>query len=168
MANEKRISCRGAQENLHRNDTYFENTKYSKGDIIWDILPERKRWTGAAPELNVNSKMAITFTTFDLECDHDTFSIEYVDGTPIWQGGCKRRTPFTISLPKLMSTGLIPFKYVTVSLCPLKDPCRKTRNKKSIVANLTRSCATSRLDDTVFAESMFKMQGQQRSCFTSL
>jgi hypothetical protein len=109
---ESTISCVGGQEDLHRrNDSYFENRIYQEGSIQWNILPSREMWTAAAPELTVRSTMELTFSQFDLECDHDKLTIQYLDGTHVWSGGCTRRTPFTITLPRLLSKGLIPMKY---------------------------------------------------------
>ena len=50
-----------------------------------------------AQDGSVNT-MEITFTAFDVECDHDVVSV-WSGATKVWTGGCHRQQEFTITMP---------------------------------------------------------------------
>lgn len=53
-----------------------------------------------AAEDDTSNALDITFTLFDLECDHDHFSV-WIDDEELWTGGCRRLQEFTLTVPLL-------------------------------------------------------------------
>ena len=58
------------------------------------------------------NRLDLTFTSFDVECDHDFVSVVSDDGsrTALWTGGCYRPGPFTVSVSTTTGSVLVKLR----------------------------------------------------------